>query len=163
MDVAAVGADPHVLAVAGKDLALLQVLEQLVVALLVLLFDLADRLEQVGDAGEALLAGDLGELGVHLGPLIALAGGGVLEVLGRSGHGAVVQELKPDLGVLLLIAGGLLEELGDLDIALLAGCGGVVGVLVAGLGFAGERGEQVGLCAGTLEIFHVRLLLFDAD
>ena len=60
-----------------------------------------------------------------------------------------MQELKPDLGVLLLVAGGLLEELGDLDIALLAGCGGVVGVLVAGLGFAGERGEQVGLCAGT--------------
>ena len=37
--------------------------------------DAADQVELGRDLGEALLAGDLGELGVHLGPLVVLAGG----------------------------------------------------------------------------------------
>ena len=65
-----------------------------------------------------------------------------------------MQELEPDFGVLLLVVGGLLEEVADLHIAFLAGLGGVVLVLGVRLAFAGEGGHEVGLGLGSLEIVH---------
>ena len=96
-----------------------------------LLLDFGYPLEQGGDVEEALLPGLLGHGGVHVGPLEVLAGGGGFQVLGGGADAA--QQLKPDLGVLLLIGGGLLKELSNLDVALLLGLGGEVGVLVPGL------------------------------
>ncbi len=92
-----------------------------------------------------LLAGLGGELLVHVGPLEVLAVGGVGEVLGGGGHLAAVEQLEPQLGVLLLVLRGLLEDCGDLHIAVLLGLGSVIVVLVARLGFPGERRHQVGL------------------
>ena len=117
MDVAAVAALPDHLSIPGEHQSALHIGQQLAVALLVLLFDLGDLLKQEGDVVEALLPGLLGHGGIHIRPLIVLALGGGLQIL-RRGPDAV-QQLEPDLGVLLLIGGGLLKDLGDLDIAVL--------------------------------------------
>ena len=66
VDVAAIGTDPHALVAAGEHSAVFEVAQQLIVASLVLLLDLADHLKERGNAGEALFSGFLGELGVHL-------------------------------------------------------------------------------------------------
>ena len=65
---------------AGKDLALLNALGKLEIALFVSLLDGADAAELGRDLLEALLVSGLGELIIHGGPLIVLAGGGILEV-----------------------------------------------------------------------------------
>ena len=153
-DVAAVGAFPDHVAVAAKDDTILHVGKQLAIALLMGLFDLAHGLKEESDIVEALLAGVSGHLGVHVGPLVVLAVGGVQKVGAGGGDVAVMQELEPDFGVLLLVVGGLLEEVADLHIALLAGLGGVVLVLGVRLAFAGEGGHEVGLGLGSLEIVH---------
>ena len=117
-----------------------------------LLLDGAHHLEQGGDAVEALLTSGLGHLLVHGGPLLVLAGGGRPQVFGGGADAA--QLLEPHLGVLLLIVGGLLEDGGDLLIAVLLGLAGEVGVLVAGLALAGESGPQIGFGLASLE-FHM--------
>ena len=123
-----------------------------------LLLDLGHALEQLGDVVEALFPGGLGEAGVHVGPLVILAGGGVLQVV-QGVADAVVEELEPDLGVLLLVVGSLLEDVGDLHVAVLLGLAGVVGVLVPGLGLPGESGHQVGLGLGAFQFWHSWFLL----
>ena len=151
VDVAAVAALPDHVPVPGEHQAALHIGQQLAVAVLVLLLDLGHFLKQEGDVVEALLLGLLGHGGVHVGPLVVLAGGGGLQVLGGGADAA--QQLEPDLGVLLLVGGGLLEDLGDLDIAVLLGLGGEVGVLVAGLGLPGKGGPQVLLESTELRAF----------
>ena len=69
MDVSAVAADPYDLFAAFKDDALFEIFEQCIIALLVLFLNLADHLKERSYAVEALFAGDLGELFVHLGSL----------------------------------------------------------------------------------------------
>ena len=115
-----------------------------------LLLDLGDLLKQVGDLLEALLVSILGHLIVHIGPLVVLALGSGVQVL----HGAAntAQQLEPDLGMLLLVVGSLLKDLGDLDIAVLLGLGSKIAVLVAGLRFTGESGPQVGLGLSALQL-----------
>ena len=97
-----------------------------------LLLDLGNLLKQESDVIEALLTGINGHLSIHVSPLIVLALGSVVQVL----HGVAnaAQQLEPDLGMLLLVVGGLLKDLGDLDIAVLLGLGSKIAVLVAGLG-----------------------------
>ena len=149
-DVATVGALPDHIAVAGEDQTTLDVGDQLAIALLVLLLDLGDLLKQESDLLEALLVSVLGHLIVHIGPLVVLALGSGVQVL----HGVAnaAQQLEPDLGMLLLVVGGLLKDLGDLDIAVLLGLGSKIGVLVAGLRLAGKSGPQVGLGLSTLQL-----------
>jgi len=53
------------------------------ILLLVRHFDLADRIEKVGDRFMALLFGDRGESGAHLFMFVALPDGGVLQVFPR--------------------------------------------------------------------------------
>ena len=149
VDVAAVAALPDHVAIAGEHNAALHIGQQLPVALLMLLLDLGHFLEQEGDVVKALLLGLLGHGGVHIGPLIVLALGGSLQVL--SGGADAVQQLEPNLSVLLLVGGSLLKNLGDLDIAVLLGLGGKVGVLVAGLGLAGKCGPQIGFGLASLQ------------
>ncbi len=143
VDVAAVRALPDAVAVAREDEPVLQVREQLAIPLLVLLFDGGDALKERGDMVEALFARLLCEFGVHFRPLVILALRGVEQVVRRRAD-AVVQQLEPDLRVLLLVVGGLLKERRDLHVALFFGLRGVVAVLVARLRFAGEGCHQVG-------------------
>ena len=69
-----------------------------------------------------------------------------------------MEQLEPDLSMLFLVAGGLLEDVGDLVVAFLLGGGSIVGILVAGLGFTGKSGHQIGFGLGTFQI-HKNLLL----
>ena len=93
-----------------------------------------------------------GELGVHGRGLVVLAVDGLLEIGGGVAELAGEDELI--LGVAHLVDGGLLEDLGDVVVALLAGHLGEVGVHVARLALAGERGHQVllGLGHGCLPL-----------
>ena len=151
LQVPAVAAVPDLDGGLLEDLVVLQVLQQLQVALVVRLLDLTHGGEEVSDAVEALLAGLFCHALVHAGPLVVLAFGGGHQVLG--GGADATQLLEPELGVLLLVAGGLLEERGDLLEAVLPGLAGVIGVLVSGLAFAGKCLPQVGFGLATLQ-FH---------
>ena len=154
--VAAVAALPDHVAVPGEHQAALHIGQQLAVALLVLLLDLGHFLKQEGDVVEALLLGLLGHGGIHVGPLVVLALSSGLQVL-SSGADAT-QQLEPDLGVLFLVGGGLLKDLGDLHIAVLLGLGGEVGVLIAGLGLSGKGGPQVLFGLAALQFRHRKFL-----
>ena len=122
-----------------------------------LLLDLADALKEKGQALETLFLGGLGHLTVHLGPFLVLAGGGGLQISGRIAQPA--QLLEPELGMLLLIAGGLFKDGRDLLKALFLGLAGKVGVLVAGHALSGKRLPQIGLSLTALQ-FHVPVLPF---
>ena len=152
VDVAAVAADPHGLLTGGEDHVVLQVGQQLQVALLVLLLDDGDPFEQSGDAVEALLTGGLGHLLVHGHPLVVLTLGGSLQVF--TGVTNAAQLLEPDLGVLLLVVGSLGKQSGDLLITLLLCLAGEVGVFVACLALTGKCCPQIGLGLASLE-FHI--------
>ena len=77
-DMATVAALPDAVAVAREDNALLDVLDQLAVALLVVTLDGANHTELSGNLLEALLVGLLGHTIVHVRPLIVLASGSIL-------------------------------------------------------------------------------------
>ena len=153
-DVAAVGALPDAVALAGEDNAVLDVLQELAVALFVLLLDLAHHAELGRDLLESFFFRFLRHAGVHVRPLVVLAGRGVGEILYGRGH-PVMQVLEPDLRMLLLVGRGLLEDLGDLHIAILLGLGRVIGVLVASHGLAGESLLEVPFGLGSFEIHDI--------
>jgi len=54
-----------------------------------------------------------------------------------------IKEPEEPLGMLLLLAGGLLEDVGDLHEPLLPCRSGEIGVAVARLALAGERLQQI--------------------
>ena len=122
--------------------------------------DLADEAELLRQLGKALFLCGLGERIVHVGPLVVFALGGGEQIVG--GGADALKLFEPHLGVLLFVVRGLLEERGDLLIALFLGRGGEEGVLVARLGFAREGGAQVllGFGAGILVGLHGEILLF---
>ena len=155
-DVAAVGALPDAVAVAGEDEAAFDVGEEFAVALFVFLFDGAHHAELGGDFGEAFGIGLGGHAVVHVGPFEVLAVGRVLQVLGRGGD-AAVQVLEPDFSVFFLVGGGLFEDLGDLDVAVFLGLGGVEGVLVTGHGLPGECFQEVLFGLGSFQV-HIDVL-----
>ena len=147
---AAVAALPHTHAVAGEHQAALDVLAELQVPGLVLLLNLGNRFELRGDVVKTLFAGDLRKTCVHVGPLVVLAGGGVLEVGHGVGDGPAVQMLVPQLGMLFLIFSRLEENRRDLLKTVLLGAGSIVGILVSRHRFTGKRRVQIGFGAGTL-------------
>ena len=63
-----------------------------------------------------------------------------------------MQILEPQLGVLGLVLGGLHEDVGDLDVAVLLGLRRVVTILGVRLRLTGERGLEVLLSLRVLEI-----------
>ena len=70
-----------------------------------------------------------------------------------------MEVLEPHLGVLGLVAGGLREDVGDLDVALLLGGLGIVAILHGRLGLAGKGGLEVLLGLGMIKLdCHVILL-----
>ena len=152
LHVATVAAEPHDLLTLAEDLALLQVVQKLQIALFVSLFDLGYALELGGQGQEALLLGGAGHLSIHLGPLFVFAGSGSRQVL--LGGADTAEGLEPQLGMLLLIERRLLENGCDLLVALLLGLAGKIVVLVAGLGLPRKRDPQIGLRLAPLQ-FHV--------
>ena len=78
-----------------------------------------------------------------------ITGGSGLQVLDGALHGTALQVLEPQLGVLLLVVGGLEEESCNLLVAVLLGHGGIVSVFVARHGLSGEGSFQVLLRAGA--------------
>ena len=152
MQVPAVQALPYLHALALKHLARLNALDKLVVALLVSLLDSTDAAELCGNLGKALLLGGLGKLVVHRGPLVVLARSGITQVVQGVGNGAVVQILKPQLGVLGLVACGLGKDIRDLNVAVLFGLRCVVAILGVRLGLTGKSGLEVLLGLGVLKI-----------
>ena len=64
-----------------------------------------------------------------------------------------MEELEPNLGMLLLIFGCFLENLAYLDISVLLSPGGIIEILGVGLAFTGEGGEQVLFSLGSFQ-FH---------
>ena len=142
-DMAAVGALPDHVAVAGEHKAALNIRQQLAVAVFVLTLDLSHFFKQESQVVKALFLGVLRHLGIHIGPLVILALGGVQQVVGRAGNGVAVQRLEPQLGVLLLIGSGLFKDLCNLNITVFARLGCIERVLVAGLALTGKRGPQI--------------------
>jgi len=156
-DVPTVRALPDAVAVAGEDEAAFDVGEELAVALFVFLLDGAHHAEFGGDFGEAFGIGLGGHAVVHVGPFEVLAVGRVLQVLRRGGD-AAMEVLEPDFSVFFLVGGGLFEDLGDLDVAVLLGLGGVEGVLVTGHGLPGECLQEVLFGLGSFQV-HIDVLL----
>src|SRR5699024_7327963 len=111
-----------------------------------------------GDLVKALLLRLGGHAGVHRGMLLILTGGGHLQAGQGIGDLAVFhQELEPDLGMLLLIVGGIVENGRDLLVAFLFGLGCKIGILVAGLALACESFPQVFLGLAAFEFHHTNL------
>ena len=115
------------------------------------LFDGPYALKQPGDFVKTLLPGLLRHGGVHVRPFVIFAVGRVLQIDLGGRHLAAVQQLEPQLGVLLLVGGGFLENLRDLHIAILAGLGRIVGVLIPRLTFSGKGRHQIGFRFGSLQ------------
>ena len=149
-DVSAVAALPDLDLALLKDGGGLYVGEQRAITLLVMLLNGGNQAELLGKLGKALLLCRLGKAIVHIGPLVVLTLGGVLQVLCRVADAAKL--LEPHLGVLLLVLGRLEEERGDLLVALLLGNRCKVGVLISCLGLAckGSLKVLLGLRSGIL-------------
>ena len=65
-----------------------------------------------------------------------------------------MEQLEPDFGVFLLVVGSLLEQSSNLDISVLLGFRGVVGVFVAGHGFAGKGFHEVLFGLASFKFVH---------
>ena len=102
-----------------KDFAGLNTLKELVVALIMSLLNLANKTHLSGDLFEALFLGGLGKICIHGGPLVVLTCSGILQSLGSCRNLAIMQILKPQLSVNVLIAGCLIEDIGNLLISIL--------------------------------------------
>ena len=161
VDMPAVVALPRIEAIAFEDLARIDALDELAIALFMLLFNGAHAVEKLGQGIEALGSGRLGEFGVHVGPLVVLAIGSVGQVGERIGHAAIVKRLEPELGVLFLVLGRLEEDVLNLDVAVLLRLAGVILILGVSLRFAGKGGHEVLLGLRPLQ-FHVHSLLLRA-
>ena len=67
---------------------------------------------------------------------------------------AAMEQLEPQLGMLLFVAGSLFKNRGDLVVAVLLRGGGIVAILRGSLGFAGKCGLEVRFGFGSFEFFH---------
>ena len=91
-------------------------MQQSAVALLVALLNGGYQAELGGQLWEALLLSGPGEAVVHIRPLVVFTLGGVEQILGCVAH--TIELLKPHSGVSFLVLCSLLEQGGDLLIAL---------------------------------------------
>ena len=90
------------------------------------------------------------------GVLLAICG--IVQIRDRVGHAAIMEELEPDLGVFLFVAGRLEENLGDLNIAVTLRLAGIVLVFRMRLRFAGKSRLQVLPRLAALELHSSCLL-----
>ena len=117
MQVAALEALPNLDTGTLKDFAGLNALKKLVIALVMSLLNLANKTHLSGDLFEALFLGGLGKISIHGGPLVVLTCSGILQSLGSRRNLAIMQILKPQLGVNVLVTGCLIEDIGNLLIS----------------------------------------------
>ena len=143
-DIAAVQALPDDLLIAAEDLALLHIREEDLIALVMLLLDLANCVEETGNLIEALFACHTGKLRIHARPLAMLAGSGIGKVFLRVAD--TMYELEPDLGMCLLVARRLVKDVRDLLIAILLRLRSVVEVLRMCLRLTRKRCPEVLFC-----------------
>ena len=151
-DVTAVAANPGAIAVAREDEAALDVADELAIALLMMLLDGTDHAELRGDLLEALLVGDLSELVVHVGPLVVLAIGGIVQIRDRVRNSTIMQVLEPNLGMLFLVLRSLEEDVRNLNVTLVLRLACVILVLGMGLRLAGKSSLQVLPCFAALKL-----------
>ena len=122
-----------------------------------------DALEREGDVLESFLTRHFGEPRVQAGPLVLFSSGCRLEVLKRRadlscriGCGnfnvPTLKEVEVAFAVLLFLPRGLLEDIGDLHQAFLAGGAGKVCVPVSRLRFPGKGHKQVPFGFSSLDI-----------
>ena len=105
--VAAVTAFPHDDAGLLKDLLSLNVVQQCAITLFMALLDGSNATHLAGQIMEAFLVSFLGHTVVHIGPLVVLALSSMLQV--GSSVAQLAQSLEPELCMLLLVVGSLLE------------------------------------------------------
>ncbi len=89
------------------------------------LFNPADEIEHPGDSSKPLRGSSLATWRTY-SISVVFAGRRVLQIFRGSRHLAAVEQLKPQLGVLLFIVRGFREQRRDLLIAVLFCTGGVI-------------------------------------
>ena len=127
------------------------------------LLGLGERLEPLGNLGEALVPGALGEARVHLAVLVGLALDGSFQVLvGLADRepGRGIADLGEEVEVAERVTGfglrGVAEEAADVGVALDVGPAREVEVPAVRLRLARERVLQIVVSLGSLEIGHAR-------
>ena len=153
-DVATVGALPDAVALAGEYYAVLNVLEQLAITLLVMLFDGTDHFKLGSNLFKTFFAGFLGEGGVHIGPLVVFAGSGISKIFGSGRNGTAMEVLEPNFGVFLFVLGRFGKDIGYLNVAILIGLRRIVLVFGVSLRFAGKSGSQILFGLSAFQFFH---------
>ena len=118
-DVTTVAALPDAVALTREYYTILDVLQELAVTLLVVLLNLTNAAELNSQLREAFFHSILCHLLVHISPLVVLTSCCVSEVYGCCRDITTVEELEPNLSMLLLVACCLLEETCNLLIAVL--------------------------------------------
>src|SRR5712691_2483906 len=127
----------------------------------VVAFGTCERLEPLGDLLEALVAGGLGEAGVHLGVLVGLALDRGLEVVGGGADGDAGHRVA-DLGEKIEVAERVArlalrdrtEQRGDVCLTFDVGPSGEVEVAAVGLAFAAKCLFEVLVGFGAVQIGH---------
>ena len=163
---AAVHADPAAGHIGNEQLVLAEQPVEGIEAARVAFFDLGNQLQLAGDLREALVPGRSGKGRVELRVLLRLVlRGGLQQGQGIGGgihreaplyenvvRSAPAQEVREDLGVLLLLVGGVAEDGGDhgqpIPLRLARG----KGVAVSGQTLPGQGPHQVLLGVGVLQV-----------
>jgi len=81
-DMPAVGSLPNLVALSAEYQATFNILQEVKIALLMVLLNGSNHFKEGGNLVETFLTGFFGETNIHLGPLVMLAGGSILEVGG---------------------------------------------------------------------------------
>ena len=102
---AAVAALPNLYFALFKNGGGLNIVQQRPVSFLVALFYCCDQPELHRKLCKAFLLRCFGELLIHIGPFVVFALRGMLKVIGSAAY--AVKLLEPQLGMLLLVIGGL--------------------------------------------------------
>src|SRR5574344_2356821 len=101
----AVRALPNHILLTREYYATFHILKKLSVTLFMSLLDSANFLEKECDILETLFLSGLCKSGIHVGPLVILACCSILKISCRARNLTAMEELEPNLGMLLLILG----------------------------------------------------------
>ena len=157
-DMTAVTALPNLDLALGKYFLHLNILEERTVSLFVMLLDLTDCTELSCEFRESFSLSCLGEILIHVCPLIVLTVSSSLEVI--CSRTDAVQLLEPHLCMLFLIVSSLKEDSSDLLISFLLCLRSEICILVASLGLSCKCSLEIllRLCSRIL-ISHCLYLL----
>ncbi len=131
-DVTTVGALPDLISISAEYNTVLNVLQKIEVALLMVFLNCCNHLKECCYLGKAFFPSIFGKTRIHIGPLVVFPFSSILKVYSGSGNFTTfLEKLIPNLGMFFLITSGLFEKISYLDIPFLAGLRGVVGILVS--------------------------------